>query len=163
MTTLLTDEMEAWARRPTEPRRVTIDRKDIQRFAVATRETDPIHFDPDAARAAGHRDVVAPPMFYVTLRTGVYNLVPQDELHEEGTPLRDLPPIEFSQAMAGATKVSLHTPFVAGDEVVCTRRTLDTYEKVGRSGPLAFVQLEYRYADLEDRPYAIELFTRIYR
>lgn len=160
---MLNDEMKAWAERPPLVRVTRVDRKDIQRFAVATRNTDPIHFDPEAARARGYRDVVAPPLFYVTLRTGVYNLVAQDELHVEGTPLRDIPPIEFTQAMAGETHAELFRPFVAGDEVTCSRRIEGMFEKEGRSGSLAFVQVEYRYADANDEPFAIEHFTRIFR
>src|SRR3712207_8500292 len=34
-------------------------------FALAVGETNPVHLDVEAARAAGHRDVVAPPMFAV--------------------------------------------------------------------------------------------------
>ena len=160
---MLTEAMKAWAQEPTPPRTVRIDRKDIVRYAVATRATDPIHVDPEAARAKGYEDVVAPPLFYVTLRTGVYNLVPQDELHEEGTPARDLPPVEFSQAMAGETHAELSKPFVAGNVVVCTRRVENMFEKEGRSGALAFVQFEYRYADEDDQPFVVEHFTRIFR
>lgn len=155
--------MEAWAREPAPSRTVVVDRKDIQRFAVATRNDDPVHLDPEVARRRGYRDVVAPPLFYVTLRTSVYNLVPQHALHEEGTPLEGLPPIEFSQAMAGETKAELFRPFVAGDDVRCTRSVADVFEKQGRSGSLTFVTYEYRYTDAEGDPFVIEFFTRIFR
>ena len=161
--TLLTDAVREWTRTPTPPRVVTVDRKDIQRFAVATHERDPVHHDPEAARARGYRDVVAPPLFYVTLRTGAFNLVPQDELDAEGTPRRDLPPVAFTQAMAGETSATLSRPFVAGDTVTCSRDVLDVYEKTGRSGTLLFVQLEYRYTDDRDDPFVVERFTRIFR
>lgn len=160
---MLNDEMRAWASTPQPVRTITIDRKDIVRFAVATRAVDPVHYDPEVARARGFRDVVAPDLFYISLRTSVYNLVPQDELHAEGTPARDLPPVAFTQAMAGETRAELHRPFVAGDEVVCTRVVGDMFEKEGRSGALAFVTYIYRYADADDRPFAIEHFTRIFR
>lgn len=160
---MLTEAMRAWAEEPTPARTVHIDRKDIVRFAVATRASNPIHLDPEAAQARGFRDLVAPPLFYVSLRTGVYNLVPQDQLHEEGTPLRDVPPVDFSQAMAGETHAELSKPFVAGDDVVCTRRVENMFEKQGRSGALAFVTFAYRYADEDDAPFVIEHFTRIFR
>jgi acyl dehydratase len=37
----------------------------IGRYSATVGETDPVHFDRGAARAAGFRDVVAPPMFAV--------------------------------------------------------------------------------------------------
>jgi len=40
-------------------------REKIREFAHAVGETNPLHLDPEAARAAGHDDVVAPPMFAV--------------------------------------------------------------------------------------------------
>ena len=156
-------ELRAWIDAPPLLAHVRIDRKDIVRFAIATGETDPIHFEPDAARAAGHADVVAPPLFYVSLRTGVFNMVPAGELHAEGTPLRDIPPLRFTQAMAGETTAELHRPFVAGDEVTGSRRVESTFTKQGRSGTLTFIRFEYRYADADDRPIAVEHFTRIFR
>ncbi len=40
-------------------------REKIKEFALAVGETNPVHLDVEAARAAGHQDVVAPPMFCV--------------------------------------------------------------------------------------------------
>ena len=42
-----------------------IGREKVREFAAAVGETNPLYFDVDAARAAGHTDVVAPPMFAV--------------------------------------------------------------------------------------------------
>jgi acyl dehydratase len=155
--------LRAWVDAPPLVAQVRIDRKDIMRFAVATGETNPIHFEVDAARAAGFADVVAPALFYVSLRTSVFNLVPAAELHIEGTPVRDIPPLTFTQAMAGETTAELHRPFVAGDDVTCSRRVESTFTKQGRSGRLVFLRFEYRYADARDQPIAVEHFTRIFR
>ena len=40
-----------------------VGREKIKEYALAVGETNPLHLDVEAARAAGHRDVVAPPMF----------------------------------------------------------------------------------------------------
>jgi acyl dehydratase len=40
-----------------------VGREKIREFALAVGETNPLYLDPDYARAAGHADVVAPPMF----------------------------------------------------------------------------------------------------
>ncbi|MGH9102894.1 MAG: FAS1-like dehydratase domain-containing protein [Acidimicrobiales bacterium] len=155
--------MRQWAARPPLVLTEHVSRKDIVRFAVATGETDEIHLDAEAARRRGFRDVVAPPLFYVCLRTSVFNLVPRDQLHEEGTPLRDAPPLQFSQAMAGETYAELSAPFVAGDVVTCSRRVETTWQKEGRSGTLHLVRFEYRYSDPAGNPFAVEHFTRIFR
>ncbi|MQA01805.1 MAG: hypothetical protein GEV07_03420 [Streptosporangiales bacterium] len=155
--------MDGWARTVGTSRTIRVSAHDIARFAVAIGARDEAHFDPAVARSRGYPDVVAPELFYVALRTGVFNLVPQEELHEEGTPRADLPPIAFDQAMAGETAADLHRRFVAGDVVVCTRSVVSTVRKEGRSGQLTFVSFQYRYADLDDAPYVVEHFTRIFR
>jgi acyl dehydratase len=42
-----------------------VGREKIREYASAVGETNPLHFDLDAARAAGYGDLVAPPMFAV--------------------------------------------------------------------------------------------------
>ena len=42
-----------------------VGREKVREYALAVGETNPLHLDPQAARAAGHADVVAPPMFAV--------------------------------------------------------------------------------------------------
>ena len=42
-----------------------VGREKIKEYAFAVGETDPLHLDHEAARKAGHADVVAPPMFCV--------------------------------------------------------------------------------------------------
>jgi len=158
-----TEVVERWLARPPDVRTVRVAPQDIARFALAIGATDPAHFDAIAARSRGFADVVAPPLFYVALRTGVFNLVSPDELHGEGTPLRDVPPIPFTQAMAGETRAGLFRPFVGGDMVTCSRRLTSMTEKSGRSGKLTFIEFEYRYADSEGKAIATENFTRMFR
>ena len=42
-----------------------VGREKVREYALAVGETNPLHLDVEAARAAGHADVVAPPMFAV--------------------------------------------------------------------------------------------------
>src|ERR671921_2303346 len=42
-----------------------VGREKVREFAFAVGESNPLHLDVEAARAAGYRDVVAPPMFAV--------------------------------------------------------------------------------------------------
>ena len=48
-----------------EPASFEVEAERIARYADAVGEPSPVHRDADAARAAGFRDVVAPPMFCV--------------------------------------------------------------------------------------------------
>jgi acyl dehydratase len=48
-----------------EPTLYAVGREKIKEYALAVGETDPLYLDHEAARAAGYRDVVAPPMFAV--------------------------------------------------------------------------------------------------
>ena len=160
---VVSDELAAWGRAMERVVTDRIDRKDIVRFAVAVGATSDIHFDPDAARRRGFPDIVAPPLYYVALRTGLFNLVPLAELHEEGTPRRDLPPLDFAQAMAGETRAEIERPFVAGEVVVGHRRVAGITGKQGRSGPMTLVEFEYRYSGGDGATVAVEHFTRIFR
>jgi acyl dehydratase len=47
-----------------------VGREKIREYSYAIGATNPVHFDPEAARAAGFRNVVAPPMFAVVYSAG---------------------------------------------------------------------------------------------
>ena len=47
-----------------------VGREKVKEYALATGETNPLHLDHEAARAAGYADVVAPPMFAVVYSGG---------------------------------------------------------------------------------------------
>ncbi len=160
--TVITPEARQWAARDYPDVQVAITARDIAKFAHATGETDPTYFDAEAARAAGYRDVVAPPMFYLLLRSEPYHLRPRDELERDGSPSEDIPPLALTRAMAGETELTFDGRFVAGDMVTCRKRLADLTEKQGRSGPLAFLHFEYRF-DVEGHTVVCERFTRILR
>ncbi len=48
-----------------EPVVYAVGREKIKEYARAVEETNPVHLDVEAARAAGYADVMAPPMFAV--------------------------------------------------------------------------------------------------
>ncbi|WP_350347881.1 MaoC family dehydratase N-terminal domain-containing protein [Agromyces sp. G08B096] len=93
---------------PTEP--YLVGREKVREFARAVFATSPIHFDPDAARAAGHADVVAPPTFPIV----VQELTLAQLLAE---PDAD---IDFSRVVHGDQRFSYSRPVVAGDELTAT-------------------------------------------
>lgn len=160
---LITEEARAWARRPRPGFRYQVTPQDIARYARAIGANDPIHYEPDAARAAGYADVVAPPLFPYVIRMQAYNLIAREQLEPDGSPSADVPPIAARRAMAGETHLELGEPVVAGDVVTVKKRLLHLYEKEGKSGPLVFVQTEYLFTRDDGALVAREVFTRIYR
>ena len=72
-----------------EPTLYAAGREKIKEYARAVGETNPVHLDEQAARAAGYADVVAPPMFTVVYSSpvgGPADLRPRDrnQLRDDG-------------------------------------------------------------------------------
>jgi acyl dehydratase len=98
-----------------------VGREKVREYAHAVGETDPRYLDPEAARAAGFADVVAPPMFvavYCGPAIGPAILDP-----EVG--------IDFARLVHGAQEFTWHEPVVAGDEITTEASLEDTSERGG--------------------------------
>jgi acyl dehydratase len=160
---VITEEARRWADRDYPRFEMQVTATDIARFAHATGETNPIHFDREAAVAAGYADVVAPTLFPYVVRMHASALVPSDQLEPDGSPKADVPPLPTRRAMAGETSVVLGEPVVAGDVIAVEKRLADMFEKEGRSGPLVFVEMEFTFTNQRGELVARENFTRIYR
>lgn len=94
----------------------------IREYANAVGETDPIYHDRDAARAAGFRDVVAPPMFavvYSARSVGPAVLDPEVGL-------------DLMRMVHGGQEFTWSEPVCAGDTVTTTTVVRDIYEKDGK-------------------------------
>ncbi|HEU5113408.1 MAG TPA: MaoC family dehydratase N-terminal domain-containing protein [Acidimicrobiia bacterium] len=160
---VITEEARRWADRDYPRFEMQVTATDIARFAHATGETDPIHFDRETAIAAGYADVVAPTLFSYVIRMHASALVPPDQLELDGSPKADVPPLPTRRAMAGETSVALGERVVAGDVITVEKRLARMYEKEGRSGPLVFVEMEFTFTNQRGELVAKENFTRIYR
>ncbi len=109
-----------------EPFEVT--RGDIRRFAAAIGDSNPACSDPAAAQALGHRDVVAPPTFLITLAmSSAGELVTDPELG-----------LDYSLVVHGEQRFTLHRPVCAGD-LLDTVTRLDGIRDVGRNELLSIV------------------------
>jgi acyl dehydratase len=76
--------------------------------SAGTPGVSPLHTDPEAARAAGHPDVVAPPTFAVIVaQRSDARLVADPEAG-----------IDFSRVVHGEQRFVHHRPIVAGDRLV---------------------------------------------
>jgi len=98
-----------------------VGREKIREYAFATGETNPLHLDVDAARAAGHRDVVAPPMFAVVY--GAQALMPALFDPEVG--------IDFAHMVHGAQEFTWGPLVVAGDEITTETTLKDVSDRAG--------------------------------
>jgi acyl dehydratase len=87
-----------------------VGREKIKEYALAVGETNPLHLDPEAARAAGFRDVVAPPMFCVVYSSA--SIGPAIFDPEVG--------IDFAMMVHGGQEFVWGPLVVAGDEITTT-------------------------------------------
>ena len=90
---------------PTAP--YLVGREKIREFSRAVFATNPINTDPDAARAAGYDDVVAPTTFPIVIQQ-----LTLDQLLAEPDA-----GIDFSRVVHGDQRFSYVRPIVAGDEL----------------------------------------------
>lgn len=104
-----------------------VGREKIREFATAVGATDPLHHDPDAARAEGYADVVAPPTFPVVISMAANRQIVDDP--ELG--------IDYSRVVHGDQRFRYTRPVVAGDELVC----VNTIEEVRSRGGHDFLTM----------------------
>ncbi|MDM4720850.1 MaoC family dehydratase N-terminal domain-containing protein [Micromonospora sp. WMMA1363] len=104
---------------PTAPYQVC--REKIREFATAIGATDPAHHDPEAARALGHPDVVAPPTFPVVLTMAASRQIIEDP---------DLG-VDYSRVVHGDQRFAYTRPATAGDELVCANAIEDVSARGG--------------------------------
>ena len=87
-----------------------VGREKVREFARAVGSTDPLSLDPDAAKAAGFDDVVAPPTFAVV----VQDLTLAQLLGDETAG------VELTRVVHGDQRFRFSRPIVAGDLLTAT-------------------------------------------
>ena len=98
-----------------------VGREKIREYAPAVGETNPLHPDLEAARAAGYADVVAPPMFAVVYASAA--VMPAMFDPEVG--------IDFARMVHGGQEFRWGPLVVAGDEITTTATVKDIAERGG--------------------------------
>jgi acyl dehydratase len=98
-----------------------VGREKIKEYATAVGETNPVHLDHEAARAAGHADVVAPPMFTVVYAGRA--VAPAIFDPEVG--------INFAMMVHGGQEFRWGPLVVAGDEITTTASVKDIADRGG--------------------------------
>lgn len=92
---------------PTPP--YLVGREKIREFASAIGATDPVYHDPDAARALGHADVIAPPTFPVVVSAAAGKQIVDDPALG----------VDYARVVHGDQRFLYTRPVVAGDALVC--------------------------------------------
>lgn len=125
---------------------MTLERGRLRLFSKATGQSDPVYTDVEAAHAAGHPDLPAPPTFLAAIQ------------HERPEPLQWLVElgIDLRQVLHGEQTFVYHHMVYAGDELTLTPRITDYATK--KNGVLELITRHshvtnssgHKVADLSD-------------
>jgi acyl dehydratase len=99
-----------------------VGKEKIREYATVIGLDNPVYFDREAAKAAGYRDVVAPPMFCVVYSApalGPAMFDPEVEMN-------------FAAMVHGSQQFEWDEPAVVGDEITTSAKCLEIFEKDGK-------------------------------
>jgi acyl dehydratase len=105
------------------PSTYEVGREHIRSFARAIGDENPVYADPDAARALGHPDVIAPPTFLTVLNF---------RFALEGPVADPALGLDYSLVVHGEQSFELHRPVRAGDVLTSVAR-VDDIKDAGRN------------------------------
>ncbi|WP_114970544.1 MaoC family dehydratase N-terminal domain-containing protein [Rhodoferax ferrireducens] len=119
--------------------KVRVDAWRVKLFCQAIGETNPIHWDETAARAAGYRACPIPPTFLKALESE----------HCSSAALLQVLMVSMGKVLHAEQSFDYARPVYVGDEVEITRTITDLYDK--REGTMSFivVQTHYRVEGIE--------------
>jgi acyl dehydratase len=127
-----------------------VGREKIREYAEAVGETNPVHLDLEAARAAGHADLVAPPMFAVVYGGRAFLPVLFDPELE----------INFAMLVHGSQEFRWDGPLVvAGDEI----STVNTVKDISEKGGMRFDVFETVSVNQRGETVCVGTWTNIIR
>ena len=131
------------------PTTYAVGREKIREYAAAVGETNPLHLDVEAARAAGHADLVAPPMFAVVYASRAVGPALFDP--EVG--------IDFAMMLHGGQEFEWPQLVIAGDEI----ETTATVKDISKRGGMGFYVFESRSENQRGETVCIGTWTNIVR
>jgi hypothetical protein len=146
---IITDEMRAAIGRESEPQTRELDRTQIRLFARSVGHTDPIYYDVEAAKAAGYRDLPAPPGY---LGTPVY--MPGKSLQGMAIPE---PSTRLTRGLNGGTEFEYYGEIVAGDVLTAVTRLVDFQERTASLGTMLITTMETDFKDASGKLVAKEI------
>jgi acyl dehydratase len=144
---VITDEVRAWIGLTTElmPLPEEIAASDVRRYVEATGDTNPLWMDDAAARAAGYRARVVPPIL-------VAELVWRLKHREEGRLTDRIPlPASYVDTRNAETDIEWLEPVHVGDRLSVRHRIRDITTRVGRRGLGVYITRETEYTNQDGR------------
>ncbi len=144
---VLNDEILSWVGREGPVVTAEVTQRDIERYAHAVDNHNPLFLDEETARESPFGGLIAPFLFYPI---PFIRPLRHDELQEDGLPSEDAelkPPIPLPRDLFGGQEVEYVRPIRPGDVLTRRSRISSIEERRGRSGPLVFVETEMTYHD----------------
>jgi acyl dehydratase len=143
---LITDEARAMIGTVTRTRTGTVSLIEAQRWAAAVGDRNPIYFDDAAARNAGYRGIVTPPLFLPHALHGVVDLA---RLRVDGIPdVKGVSiPLKASRSMFGGEEFEAILPVYPGDTISAVSRIVAIEDKEGSRGPFVLTTTETVYTN----------------
>ena len=135
----------------TPPITEDVTRREIKRYAVATRQRMTKYINGDEA----------PPLFFTRFFEHIPSLSDLQPNGQTADPLTHGLPLK--RQMAGGSEVRFHRPIRPGDTLTSVRTLTALEEKKGRSGTIIFCTIETLVTDHENQPVVTEIHTRILR
>jgi acyl dehydratase len=126
-----------------------VGREKIREFAEAINSSDSLHLDPEAARAKGYPDVIAPPTLAVLIAQ-------RSEKQLIGDPEAG---IDFSRVVHGEEGFVHHRPIVAGDRLTATLHV----DRADARGRHAMVSTRVELSDADGQPVTTVTSTIVVR
>jgi len=143
---VITDEMRAIIGKEGAATTLEVDKTGCRMFARAVGHTDPIFYDEDAAKAAGHRSIVAPPGY---LGTPVFNPAVGERSPAE-TAGRGYS-IPYKRVLNGGTDYEYLATVCAGDVLTARTKITDFSERTGSIGPMLITSRETTYTNQDGK------------
>lgn len=120
----------------TAPTSVPIDAWRVKLFCRAIGETDPVHWDPAAARAAGHPGCPLPPTYLKAIESE----------HFGSAALMQLLQVPLRGVLHAEQRFEHEAPVYVGDVVEISRTVTDIHDKKGGAFTFIVVETTYRVA-----------------
>jgi acyl dehydratase len=152
---IITDEALAWVGRTTElmalPEEVSAS--DVRRYVEATGDTNPLWMDDAAARSAGYRARVVPPMLVIDLIWRLKNT-------DAGRMTDRIPlPANYVDTRNVETDIEWLKPVHIGDRISVRHRIRDIMARAGRRGLGVYITRETEYSGVDGQLVARVLQT----
>jgi acyl dehydratase len=152
---VITDETRTWIGRSSElmPLPDEVAASDVRRYVEATGDRNPLWLDDEAARSAGYRGRLVPPMLVIDL---VWRLKDTDAGRmTDRVPL----PANYIDTRNVETDMEWLEPVYTGDRISIRHRIRDIVARPGRRGLGVYITRETEYVRTDGRLVARMLQT----